>query len=106
MSQIRRKPAALRDLISIGRRIARHDPSAAERFLDAAEPTFNELARHPFIGWLRHFQRRPGLRSWRVDHFQDYLVFYRPIADGVEICRVLHGARDLRRLLTRRPKLR
>jgi len=39
-----------------------------------------------------------------VDGFDSYLIFYRPIAEGVEIYRVLHGARDLRRLLTRRPR--
>jgi hypothetical protein len=27
--------------------------------------------------------------------FKKYLVFYRPVADGVEIARVLHGARDI-----------
>ncbi len=97
MSRVLKKPAAVRDLIANGGHIARDNFTAAER-------TFAELARHPHMGRERHFQRRPGLRSWHVDGFDDYLIFYRPIADGVEIYRVLHGARDLRRLLTRRPK--
>jgi toxin ParE1/3/4 len=25
----------------------------------------------------------------------NYLIFYRPISDGIEIVRVLHGARDI-----------
>jgi toxin ParE1/3/4 len=25
----------------------------------------------------------------------EYLIFYRPIADGIEIMRVLHGRRDI-----------
>jgi len=104
MSRVLKKPAAVRDLIANGRHIAKDSLSAAERFLDAAERTFAELARHPHMGRERHFQRRPGLRSWHVDGFDNYLIFYRPIANGVEIYRVLHGARDLRRLLTRRPK--
>jgi toxin ParE1/3/4 len=27
-----------------------------------------------------------------------YLVFYRIVADGIEVARILHGARDLKRL--------
>ena len=106
MSRVLRKPKALRDLIANGRYIAKHSPLAAERFLNEAERTFEQLARQPYMGRLRHFQRRPGLRSWQVRNFEDYLIFYRPIENGVEICRVLHGARDLRRLLTRRRKRR
>ena len=36
-----------------------------------------------------------GLRSFPVGN---YLVFYRPLAegDGIAVIRVLHGARDLR----------
>jgi len=33
-----------------------------------------------------------GLRSFPVGR---YAIFYLPIPDGVEIVRVLHGARDL-----------
>ena len=32
---------------------------------------------------------------WRVKDFPKHLVFNRPIKDGVEIIRVLHGARDI-----------
>ena len=31
--------------------------------------------------------------------FRDYLIFYRVTAEAVEILRVLHGARDIDRLL-------
>jgi toxin ParE1/3/4 len=34
----------------------------------------------------------PALRSLSVGN---YLIFYRPLADGIEIVRVLHGARDI-----------
>jgi len=33
-----------------------------------------------------------GLRSFPVGR---YVIFYRPIPKGIEIVRVLHGARDL-----------
>jgi plasmid stabilization system protein ParE len=31
--------------------------------------------------------------------FRDYLIFYRELPDRVEIVRVLHGARDIERIL-------
>lgn len=37
----------------------------------------------------------PSLRSFPVD---DYLIFYRPIAGGIEILRVVSGYRDLNAL--------
>jgi toxin ParE1/3/4 len=37
----------------------------------------------------------PGLRSFPVGN---YVVFYRIVPEGIELVRVLHGARDLRRL--------
>jgi len=42
-----------------------------------------------------------GMRSWRVKRFPKYLIFYIPIEDGVEIVRVLHGARNLEAIFRR-----
>jgi toxin ParE1/3/4 len=104
MSSVFRRPAALRDLIAVAQYIREDDEEAADRFLQAAEETFSRLAANPTIGRPRHFQRRPGLRSWQVQGFEKYLVFYKALPDGIEIKRVLHGARDLRRILTRRSR--
>ncbi len=35
------------------------------------------------------------LHYFRVSRLRKYLVFYRPITDGIEVIRVLHGARDI-----------
>ncbi|MCI0335275.1 MAG: type II toxin-antitoxin system RelE/ParE family toxin [Planctomycetes bacterium] len=35
---------------------------------------------------------------WQIYSDGPYLTFYRPTADGVEIWRVLHGARDIESL--------
>lgn len=37
----------------------------------------------------------PGLRSFRVKDFANHRIFYRPREQGIEVVRVLHGARDL-----------
>jgi toxin ParE1/3/4 len=36
------------------------------------------------------------VRVYPLPHgYCSYLVFYRPVAEGIEVIRVLHGARDL-----------
>jgi toxin ParE1/3/4 len=95
------RPAADTDLDDQAAYLAREASlDIALRFYDAAA-TFEQIARMPGIG-----ERRPtanprleGLRVWRIQGFEKHLIFYRPIADGIEIVRVLHGARDLDRLL-------
>jgi toxin ParE1/3/4 len=73
------------------------DPNLADRFVNSAILTFEKLARTPGLGRPYKFKKCPheNLRSRRVDNFPNYLIFYRPFPNGVEIVRVLHGARDL-----------
>jgi toxin ParE1/3/4 len=49
------------------------------------------LASNPYIGRSRE-EIAPSLRSLP---FHGYIVFFRPITDGVEIVRVLQGSRDI-----------
>jgi toxin ParE1/3/4 len=53
------------------------------------------------MGSARRFRREAlkGLRLWRVPHFASYLIIYRPINRGIEVLRVLHGARHIEQLL-------
>ena len=55
------------------------------------------IGRSPGIG-----VRRDSLPTgWRVLPFQRYLICYRPLpAQGVEIGRVIHAARDLYRVFS------
>lgn len=73
----------------------------ALRFLECAEATFEILAGRPGLG--RHLQStRPeleGLRYFRVQGFESHLIFYLPREIGIEVLRVLHGARDLEAIL-------
>jgi toxin ParE1/3/4 len=77
--------------------IALDNPDAADRFLEAAYRCFRELERTPEMGRPRMFAapRLSGMRSFRVKDFENYLVFYRTVPEGIEVFRVLHGARDL-----------
>jgi toxin ParE1/3/4 len=41
-------------------------------------------------------RRLEGMRCSRVKRFRSFLIFYRPIAGGIEVIRVLHAARNIR----------
>ena len=89
------------DLREIGLRIAVDNPDAVDRFLTAAKESFELLRRHSRIGRLRSFSL-PGVRSWVIPDFQNYLIFYLPTGTEVQILAVLHGARDLANALAAR----
>ena len=90
-----KRPAFFRDLDHYSSRIAVDNPGAARRFVVAAEATCEQLRKHPEIGHQENFRKLRGIRSWRVDGFGSYLVFYRFDGTTVEVLRLLHGALDL-----------
>jgi toxin ParE1/3/4 len=94
---------AVRDVVEIADYLATQRTSleAGDRFYDAVDRTFRRLARMPRIGtlWGDEDPELEEIRFFPVTRYRRYLVFYRPIGDGIEILRVLHGARDLRRIL-------
>lgn len=97
MSRVDLSAAAERDLDEIWRYIAQDSPEMADRFIDRLLATCHDtLAPSPRIGKSRE-ELAPGLRSFPV---LPYLLFYRPIEDGIEIARILHGRRDVTALLS------
>lgn len=92
-----RRDAAIRDVAEVAESIRRHRPRSALRFVDAVEATIGQLAKAPGLGTLFDSQdpNCDRLRYVPVSRFRRYVVFYRPTADGIEVVRVLHGARDL-----------
>jgi toxin ParE1/3/4 len=102
VNEIIRRPSANRDLVGIFRHYAREASlRVADRFFAQAEATFTRLASMPGMG-TRYEPDEPlyaGLRYLPVSRFRKYLVFYRPVAGGIEVLRVLHGARDIAGIL-------
>ncbi len=86
-----RTARAEEDLIEIWLYIAGDNPGAADKLLDRIEATFGLLAENPVLGPARP-DLAPMLRYLVV---RNYLILYRQIDDGVEIVRVVHGARHL-----------
>jgi toxin ParE1/3/4 len=92
------RPAAERDLERQAQYIVSSSGvDAARRFYRAAEETCQLIAGRPGIG-RRIPYRNPVLaetRMFRMKGFTSHLIFYRPIMNGVEIVRVIHGMRDI-----------
>ena len=99
---IEKKSQAKADLLEIAAYIAADNPEAAESFLDAAEATFEFIASLPSVGRTFRFQSpaAEGMRVWRVEGFERYLIVYRTVEDRIDSVRVLHGSRDIAGLLT------
>lgn len=88
---IQRTAQAEEDLIEIWIYIAQDNPVAADRVLDDIEERFHALADNPLMGRLR-----PDIASeLRYFTVGKYLILYRTVSNGVQIVRVVHGARDL-----------
>jgi toxin ParE1/3/4 len=68
----------------------------ADRFLQSAQVSFDELASNPQMGSPIELSTPElgRMRKWRVRGFENHLVFYEPCEDGVSIVRVLHAASD------------
>jgi len=95
--RIVRRPAADGDVEFAAVFLAERDPEVADRFIDAVRATEEALLLTPGMGTLRDYDKSTlkGMRFHLVKGFRKYLIFYIPRDDGIEVVRVLHGARDL-----------
>ncbi len=99
MKRVLKQERVKEDLFGHASYIAKDNPDAAIRLLDAAEDAFQKLAAMPGMGPVWGFRRRElaGVRFWPIKGFRNYIVFYRPLPndEGVEVIRVLHGAMNI-----------
>ena len=94
--QIHRTAEAIADLDGIWDYIGRDNPAAADRMLDELLDRLALLAANPELG-----ERQPALADGQYRRFtcRNYVIYYRPLDDGIILVRVLHGARDHEALL-------
>lgn len=88
-------PQAEHDLLEIAEYIAVDDLGAADRQLHRLRDSFRRLSEFPELG-TAHDDVRAGMRLLPVG---SYLILYRIAREGVEIVRIVHGAREWQALL-------
>ncbi len=91
MARVRKTVLAEQDLEEIWLYIAADNLVAADAPIDRVAEKSALLAKDSKLGRARP-EIFEGLRSFPVGN---YILFYRPEPGGIELTRVLHGARDL-----------
>jgi toxin ParE1/3/4 len=91
MKRYRLDADARADLVSIHKYVAHDNPIAADRLIHNLKQKFRLLASQPLIGEERP-ELAANLRSFSAGN---YVVFYRPVRNGIEVVRVIHAARDI-----------
>jgi toxin ParE1/3/4 len=86
---------AYRDIAAIWQYIAIDNPSAADEQEDQFFVAMRQLGEQPGIGHQRADVTDPRYRFWLVG---SYIIAYRVRGTQVTICRVVHSARDFRKL--------
>ena len=90
-NKFRKRRQADIDLDSIWSFIAADNVGAADKLIGRIGEAFEMLTANPLADRERVDLRR-GLRSFAV---RNYLIFYLPHSDGVEVLRVMHGRQDI-----------
>lgn len=91
VGRVTRRPLALEDLVEVWRYIADDNETAADGVLDRIYRVLDMLSDRPEAGRARP-ELADSLRSFPVGN---YVVFYRPIPEGIELIRVRSGYLDI-----------
>ena len=94
MRQVVFSPKARADLDDVWLHVAMAAPTAADRLIDRLLERCQSLAVHPELGPARP-EITPDARMLVEG---DYLILYRVRPDGVDLVRIVHGARKLAEL--------
>jgi toxin ParE1/3/4 len=96
MAQARLLPEARDDLREIATYIAVQDarPETAEKMIDAILDKCDLIATQPFMG-----TPRPDLgEGYRLSPIKRWVIVFRPTDEGIEVMRIVDGARDFKKL--------
>jgi toxin ParE1/3/4 len=94
VSKVRYTHRAREDLLEIWLHIAPHNPQAADRVYDRIEESCQLLRDHPQLG-----PARPEIaEEARALIIERWIALYRLVEDGVQVVRIVDGARDLTRI--------
>jgi plasmid stabilization system protein ParE len=97
-------PLAKADIFDIWSTIADDNEEAADRVEEAIYSACAFVAESPMRGHSRPDLTTRSLRFWTLTRYPNYAVVYRPETAPLEIVAVMHGKRNIRRILKQRPK--
>ena len=96
-------PLAKSDIFDIWAYIAENSEAAADRVEQAIYDGCAFLADSPLRGHTRSDITPRSLRFWTLNRYPNYTIVYRPETAPLQIVAVLHGKRNIRRVLRQRP---
>jgi plasmid stabilization system protein ParE len=99
MASFRLTRDAIDDLDAIWLHIYKSNPKAAEDVEEEIRSARALLAENPLQGHLRRDLTELPVRFWAPPKYPNYMIVYSPHVKPQAILHVLHGVRDLKRLL-------
>ena len=103
MSTYALTPLAKADIFEIWSYVAEESENAADRVEQAIYEACAFVAEAPMRGHSRTDLTTRSLRFWTLTRYPNYTVVYRPETAPLQVVAVLHGKRNIRRLLEQRP---
>jgi plasmid stabilization system protein ParE len=103
MSAYALTPLAKADIFEIWSYIAEDSQDAANRVEQAIYDACKFVAEAPLRGHSRPDLTSHSLRFLTLTRYPNYTVVYRPETAPLQVVAVLHGKRNIRRILARRP---
>jgi plasmid stabilization system protein ParE len=99
MASFRLTQDAIEDLDAIWSFIFKDNPDAADAVEDETRSVCFLLAQGPLKGHVRPDLTKLPVRFWTPPKYPNYMIVYKPDSRPIEIVRVLHGMRNLKRIL-------
>lgn len=103
LTRIVERPKARQAIEDIAAGLGPDHPVAARRFVMAVKKAYKFLAADPKAGsnWQSEDPRLAGVRYFLMPWHPNFVIFHRPIAGGVEVIHILHGADHLNAIIRR-----
>ena len=92
-------PQAAEDLDAIWWFIAEDNRDTADQVEIEIIATCRRLAKHPLMGTKRQDITAQPVRFWTLPKFPNYVIVYRPDTAPLQVVAVLHGKRDVKKVL-------
>ena len=102
MSAYALTPLAKADIFDIWCYIAGDNEDAVDRVEQAIYDACALVAQSPMRGHSRPDLTSRSLRFWTLTRYPNYTVVYRPETAPLQVVAVLHGKRNMRRILKQR----